>query len=144
MVVEASQQRLRHIQMMVIHADNSPHLKSHRTQFLKRMAEFADKIGVLIRLVYYPPYHSKYHPIERGWGILEAHWNGTLLRSIETAVNWAGSMRWKGMKPVVHLLEKVHQKGVDVSQDVMNAVRQRIKRSPHLPKWDIMIEPRVG
>jgi transposase len=28
--------------------------------------------------VYYPPYHSKYNLIERCWGILEQHWNGTL------------------------------------------------------------------
>jgi transposase len=27
--------------------------------------------------VYYPPYHSKYNLIERCWGILENHWNGT-------------------------------------------------------------------
>jgi transposase len=28
-----------------------------------------------------PPDHSKYNPIERCWGILENHWNGTLLAS---------------------------------------------------------------
>jgi transposase len=28
--------------------------------------------------VYYPPYHSKYNPIERCWGVLEVYWNGEL------------------------------------------------------------------
>jgi transposase len=28
--------------------------------------------------VYYPPYHSKYNPIERLWGILENYWRGEL------------------------------------------------------------------
>ena len=28
-----------------------------------------------IRLVYYPPYHSKYHPIERCWSSLQKKWN---------------------------------------------------------------------
>ncbi|MBP6807530.1 MAG: hypothetical protein KA125_04470 [Chromatiaceae bacterium] len=28
-------------------------------------------------MLYYPPYHSKYHPVERCWGILEQHWNRT-------------------------------------------------------------------
>src|SRR5262245_2149031 len=32
--------------------------------------------GLTVRLAYYPPYHSKYNPIERCWGILENHWNG--------------------------------------------------------------------
>ena len=50
--------------------DNGPHNFSYRTQFLKRMIEFADWAGLEIRLVYYPPYHSKYNPIERCWG----HW----------------------------------------------------------------------
>jgi len=141
---ETNKHRFGHIQVLVIHADNSPHLQSHRTQFLKRMTELADKTGVKIRLVYYPPYHSKYNPIERCWGILETHWNGTLLRSVETALNWAGSMTWKGMKPVVHLLKNVYQKGVKVSKDLMKDVEQRLKRSTSLPKWDVMIEPIVG
>jgi transposase len=38
---------------------------------MKRMIEFADKNNLEILLVYYPPYHSKYNPIERCWGILE-------------------------------------------------------------------------
>jgi transposase len=141
---ETNKQRFSHIQVLVIHADNSPHLKSSRTQFLRRMIEWADKTGVKIRLVYYPPYHSKYNPIERCWGILETHWNGTLLSSIEKAVKWAGSMTWKGIKPVVHLLEKVYQKGIKVSTDMMKTLEKRIRRSKNLPKWDVMIEPIVG
>jgi transposase len=43
---------------------------------MKRLTEFADKNNLEIALAYYPPYHSKYNPIERGWGILENHWNG--------------------------------------------------------------------
>ena len=43
-------------------------------------------------MAYYPPYHSKYNLIERCWGILENHWNGTLLKSIETVLRWAKTM----------------------------------------------------
>ena len=52
-----------------------------------------------IQLLYYPPYHSKYNPIERCWGILELHWNGTKLIDVETMLEWAKSMTWKGMQP---------------------------------------------
>ena len=41
--------------------------------------------------MYFPPYHSKYNPIERCWGILEHHWNGALLDTIESALLWAGT-----------------------------------------------------
>lgn len=59
-----------HIRELVINLDNGPELGSGRTQFIKRLVEFADKYDLRIRLVYYPPYHSKYNPIERCWGIL--------------------------------------------------------------------------
>jgi hypothetical protein len=57
--------------------DNGPESSGVRTQFLHRLVQFADAIGKPVQLLYYPPYHSKYNPIERCWGILEQHWNGT-------------------------------------------------------------------
>jgi hypothetical protein len=48
-----------------IKADNGPESNGRRTQFLKRRVEFADPIGKPVHLLYYPPYHSKYHPVER-------------------------------------------------------------------------------
>jgi len=60
-----------HIKQLVINLDNGPQNSSHRTQFMKRMIEFADKNNLEIMLAFYPPYHSKYNPIERCWGILE-------------------------------------------------------------------------
>jgi hypothetical protein len=61
-----------------------------RTQFLRRMVDFCGRNRHPDSALYYPPYHSKYNPIERCWGILEQHWNGTLLRDIQTLLAWAG------------------------------------------------------
>src|SRR3954447_16139621 len=66
---------LGHIKRLVIYLDNGPKNSGRRTQFLKRMVQFADWSGLEIRLVYYPPYHSKYNPIERCWSALEQKWN---------------------------------------------------------------------
>ena len=79
---------------LMIELDNGPELSSARTQFLKRLIEFAHRTSLTIELVYGPPDHSKYNPIERCWGILEQHGNGTLLSTIETALKWAGTMTW--------------------------------------------------
>ena len=46
------------IKELVICLDNGPNSASGRTQFIRRITEFADKTGLKIRLVYYPPYHS--------------------------------------------------------------------------------------
>ncbi len=66
-------ERFAHIRTLVINQDNGPENHSRRTQFLKRIVEFAHKYHLNIRLAYYPPYYSKYNPIERTWGVLEKH-----------------------------------------------------------------------
>ena len=116
---------LRHIRELVINLDNGPSLASGRTQFVKRMIEFADRHGLEIHLVYYPPYHSKYNPVERTWGILENHWNGTLLTSRETAIAWAKTMTWKGISPIVKVLEGAYQTGVKVAKTGFRALENR-------------------
>jgi Rhodopirellula transposase DDE domain len=70
------------VRRLVIRLDNGPVSASDRKLFLKRLVAFAQRTHLEIHLVYYPPYHSKYNPIERVWGILENHWNGTLLTTL--------------------------------------------------------------
>jgi hypothetical protein len=141
---EENKRRHSLIKELVINLDNGPHINSRRTQFIKRMTEFVDKTGLILRLIYYPPYHSKYNPIERCWGILEEHWNGTLLSSIEKTLEWAGTMTWNGVRPVVHLLDAVYQKGVKLTKEAMKIYEDRIERSETLPMWDVTIKPAFG
>ena len=56
---------LAHVKELVINADNGPESNGKRSQFLARLVSFADQSGLRIRLAYYPPYYSKYNPIER-------------------------------------------------------------------------------
>ena len=79
---------------LAVNLDNGPENSGARTQFLYRLVRFADAAGLEVKLVYYPPYHSKYNLIERCWGILENHWNGTLLNSVHTVVEWARTTTW--------------------------------------------------
>ena len=111
--------RFLNVKTLVINLDNGPENHSRRTQFLKRVVEFARRFGLVVQLAYYPPYHSKYNPIERCWGILEMHWNGSLLDSIEAVVGFAGSMTWKGKHPVVRVVETVYHKGVRLKPNEM-------------------------
>jgi len=133
-----------HIKELVFNLDNGPNSSGRRTQFIRRMTEFADKTGLRIRLVYYPPYHSKYNAVERCWGILEEHWNGEILDSVGKVINWAVTMTWKGIKPVVHLWDKIYEKGIRLTKREMKPYEKRIERSVKLPKWDIGIEPLTG
>jgi transposase len=127
---------------LVINLDNGPENSGTRTQFLSRLVKFSDATGLEIKWVYYPPYQSKYNLIERCWGILENHWNGTLLNSVETVVEWARTMTWKGAHPVVRLLEKTYDKGVRIAKAAFRAIERRLQRAKDLPKYDILIQPR--
>ena len=129
------------IDLIQIKVDNGPENSGIRTQFLKRMVEFTNKIGKSIQLLYFPPYHSKYNPIERCWGILEQHWNGALFHNLETMLSWVKTMKWKGIQPIVHLSQKIYQKGISLTKKAMETIEMRLLRHPHLPKWDILIRP---
>jgi hypothetical protein len=127
--------------LIQIKMDNGPESSGRRTQFLSRMVQLADLINKPIQLLYYPPYHSKYNPIERCWGIVELQWNGTKLIDAETMLGWAKQMTWKGIHPIVALSHKMYQKGISLGKAAMQAVEARLKRDPNLPKYDIWINP---
>ena len=78
----AHKARFAHVTTLLLNLDNGPENHSRRSQFMARLLRFVQQQGVRVRLAYYPPYHSKYNPIERCWGILENHWNGALLDSL--------------------------------------------------------------
>ena len=132
----------RYVKRLVIYLDNGPNNSGRRTQFLKRMVQFADWSGLEIRLVYYPPYHSKYNPIERCWSALERKWNGVLLNSLEVVLKCARRMTWKGRHPTVTCFEGEYPDGVRVAAKEMKSYEARLQRSVALPKYDIIIKPR--
>jgi hypothetical protein len=126
---------------LVLNLDCGPENNSHRTQFVKRLVEFAHKHSITLRLAYYPPYHSKYNPIERVWGVLENHWNGELLNSVEKVLGLARTMTYKGIHPVVQLVKGVYRTGVKLTKKAMQAYERLITRLPGLEKWFVDIPP---
>ncbi len=133
--------RFAHITTVVINLDNGPENHSRRTQFMARLLAFAQQSGLTVRLAYYPPYHSKYNPIERCWGILEQHWNGTLLDALDTVRRYAATMTWKGQHPTVALVTTTYERGVTLTKDAMAEVEARLTRHPTLGKWFLDIHP---
>jgi transposase len=138
---EMVRERFGYITTLVINLDNGPENHSRRTQFMQRLVEFVQQYGISVRLVYYPPYHSKYNAIERCWGILENHWNGAILDSVEAVLNFTTSMTWNGIHPVVELVTTIYHTGVRLSQAAMAAIEAQIARLPGLDKWFVDITP---
>ena len=144
---QSQRHRFSHIQTLVLNQDNGPENHSHRTQFMKRIVDFAHQYKLNIRLAYYPPYHSKYNPIERTWAALENHWNGSILDEIETALRFAQSMTWKGKSPIVKLVNSTYSTEIKLTKKAMKHIESKIERLtnltqenlPNLGRWFIDI-----
>lgn len=125
--------------LLMIDFDNGKAVASNTRKWIDRMVTFAARIQMPIQLVYYPPYHSKYNPIERVWGALENDWKPTVLKTVDIALQIAGQMTWKLRHPTVALMDKVYPKKVTLSDDALEKLNPFVKRNPLLKKWDVRI-----
>jgi hypothetical protein len=132
-----------HIKTLVINMDNGPECNGHRSQFLQRIANFSDRSGLEIRLIYYPPYHSKYNSIERYWAGLERSWNGYLLDSVTSVIRRAEHFSWRGMHPIAMVVDDHYEKGIRLSYKAKKSLERRLERLPDLRWWDIGIKPKT-
>ena len=139
--IEGRADRLKAVRKLVLDLDNGPENSGSRSQWLLRMVLLAQKYGWVVVLVYYPPYHSKYNPIERLWGILENYWRGELLDSEAAALGYAANMTYNGKHPQVHRNQKEYPKGVKLKKAQRKRVEKWLNRKPGLEKWAIEITP---
>jgi hypothetical protein len=133
--------RYPNITKLQIDLDNGPEIESHRTQFIKRMVDWSDEIQLPIELVYYPPYHSKYNPVEHCWGVLESHWSGALLTDLDAVREWTKTMRWDGVVPNVYFLNREYNTGVRLTAREMAPYAMRLRRTPLIERWSLFIQP---
>jgi hypothetical protein len=138
---QANQPRYPQVRRWLVDLDNGPENHSRRTQFIYRLVLLAQASGMTLVLVYYPPYHSKYNPIERCWGVLEVYWNGELLDSEDAVLGFAANMTYAGKHPSVFRDRQIYSKGVRRSKQEMTCLEQRLVRLPSLPKWAVTIAP---
>lgn len=128
---------------LIIKLDNGKTNASNTKQFLNRMVAWAKKINKKIHLVYYPPYHSKYNPIERCWAAIEKYWNGNILDSVENTLKICKNVVWKSKKIIVKLVNKIYYKKVVVDKNRFKEIQPFIIRKVGLEKWDVWIIPYI-
>lgn len=122
--------------------DNGPDNSGVRTIFLKGLIEFCKRNKIEIELIYYPPYHSKYNPIERLWARIENIWNGFLLETVDICLNFMRNLTWKNVKSVTKLKDVKYEKGLTVNKKDMEILENNhIIRSEGIKKWSLVITP---
>ncbi|MCU7879553.1 MAG: hypothetical protein KZQ60_02510 [Candidatus Thiodiazotropha sp. (ex Lucinoma aequizonata)] len=81
--------------------------------------------------------HSKYNPVERLWGVLENHWQGEILDSIDKALGLVRSMTYRGIKPTVRKVTKSYRNGVTVAKKAIPDIEFRLECTTGLEHWFI-------
>lgn len=127
---------------LAILLDNGPDNSGVRTVFLKELITISVNYNIEIELIYYPPYHSKYNPIERLWARLENFWNGHLLENVDICLNFMKNLTWKNVRSVTKLKEVKYEKGLKVEKKEMQELENRyITRTDGIQKWSVIITP---
>ena len=128
---------------LLVHADcggsNSARSRLWKEQL---QVQIADRFRLEVTVCHYPTGCSKWNPIEhRLFSEISKTWAGCPLSSFETILNYLRDTTTEtGLKVVAHLVTKVYQKGLEVTNEVMAA----LNITPHAicPQWNYTIYPR--
>ena len=109
--------------------------------FKEDLQALSNRLGLKIRICHYPPYCSKYNPIEhRVFPHVTRACQGVPLETIETAKHYMEKTETtKGLKVVVRMLNKVYKTGRKYTKDFKQTMT--IQFDQYLPKWNYTAIP---
>jgi len=109
--------------------------------FKTELQTLANTINMPMKIVHYPPYTSKWNPIEhRVFPHVTRALSGVPLSSVEEAKNKISSAKTKtGLSVVADIMKKTYETGKEVAKDFMNHLK--IKFDDSLPKLNYTISP---
>ena len=98
---------------LLVLCDGGGSNSASRYVFKERLQALADRLGVEIRVAHYPPYCSKYNPIEhRLFPHVTRACRGVIFRTLETVRHYmAKAGTTTGLEVEVSILEKVYETG---------------------------------
>lgn len=130
------------LKKLLIFLDNGPENSSKRSLWLKKLVDLAIKYNIVIQLVYYPPYCSKYNKIERVWATVQIKWRRILIDSFDKLITCLNEIKWNGVNMRAQLSTEEYEKGIKISDyEMENYVNKHIIRDKGLEKWSLYITP---
>ncbi|MBI9095137.1 MAG: ISAzo13 family transposase [Sphaerochaeta sp.] len=127
---------------LLILADGGGSNSSRSYKFRQELQELSDRIGREIRIAHYPPYSSKWNPIEH---LLFCHisrgWNGMVFNDASEMV--LAAMRvttTTGLKVYASLKTQQYEKGIKASESFLQDYS--VVHDEYLGKWNYVIKPR--
>lgn len=104
--------------------------------------ELANRINMNILVMHYPPYCSKFNPIEHWlFSQITRSWKGAPLLSIEDAARRAAETTTsKGLRVFVDVVNKTYEINRTIDHDYEKKLKWNVVFDPHLPKWNYLIK----
>jgi Rhodopirellula transposase DDE domain len=114
---------------------------ARRYIFKEELQKLADRLGVEIRVAHYPPYCSKYNPIEhRLFPHVTRACRGVIFRTLETARYYMAKASTRtGLTVTVKVLEKVYETGRKCAEGFKESMK--IAFDKVLPTWNYRAIP---
>ena len=99
------------------------------------------KIGIEIRVAHYPPYASKYNPIEhRLFPHLTRACQGVIFHSVDIVKELMKKTTTRtGLRVTVNIIKKIYETGRKVSEEFKD--HMQILFDEYLPKWNYTAVP---
>ena len=109
--------------------------------FKEELQKLADRLGLEIRVAHYPPYCSKYNPIEhRVFPHVTRACQGLIFTTLAVPVAaMAKAQTRTGLRVVVNVIDKVYQTGRKVAEGFKESMR--LVFDTVLPKWNYTAVP---
>jgi hypothetical protein len=109
--------------------------------FKRDIQALVNRIGIEIRIAHYPPYTSKYNPIEhRLFSHVTRACQGVVFKSVELVKELIEKTKTStGLKVMVKINDKVYQTGRKVSDDFKK--NSTIRFDDYLPRWNYYALP---
>ena len=112
-----------------------------RYVFKEELQKLANRLGITIRIAHYPPYCSKYNPIEhRLFPHVTRACRGVIFRTLEVARYYMAKTETStGLKVDVRVLDKVYETGRKCAAGFKESMK--IAFDKLLPKWNYCAVP---
>jgi hypothetical protein len=109
--------------------------------FKQDLKQLAEELGIEIRIAHYPPYTSKYNPIEhRLFPYLSRICQGVIFDSVETLQNLMAKASTKtGLKVFTTIIDAVYETGRKATDDFK--AQMPIVFDDFLPDWNYTARP---
>ena len=105
--------------------------------------DLANKLGIRLLMVHYPPYCSKFNPIEhRLFSQITRSWSGAPLMSLQNAADRAAmTTTKKGLKVHVHINSKTYDIKRPIVESYQNRLARQVIFAPDLGQWNYLVKP---